>query len=128
MSEHQGKVVVLDFWATWCGPCVKALPELMEATAPFDPSKVVFVAINEGETTDEIQPFIEELKWELPVGLDPQSTVGGQFEVTAIPQTVIIDPDGKIAHVKVGATEGLKDKVSDAIQALLDKRAGDPTP
>ncbi|MEM7456657.1 MAG: TlpA disulfide reductase family protein, partial [Planctomycetota bacterium] len=60
LSEHEGKVIVFDFWATWCGPCVRGLPEVIEATGRFDPDEVIFVAVNLQETSEQIEPFLAQ--------------------------------------------------------------------
>ena len=57
IAKYQGKVVVLDFWATWCAPCVRALPQLIEVTSGFDNSDVVLVAVNQGEGNKKISQF-----------------------------------------------------------------------
>jgi thiol-disulfide isomerase/thioredoxin len=122
LSKHKGKVVVLDFWATWCGPCVRALPELMEATSSFPEDKVVFVAVNQGEKAKQIKKFLKQKKWEnLTVALDPQAVAGKSFKVEGIPQTVIIDKQGKVRHVHVGFSPNIGNRLKREVQALVSE-------
>jgi thiol-disulfide isomerase/thioredoxin len=122
LSKHRGKVVVLDFWATWCGPCVRALPELMKATSSFPKNKVVFVAVNQREKAKQIKKFLKQKKWEsLTVALDPQAAAGKSFNVEGIPQTVIIDKQGKIRHVHVGFSPNIGSRLKKEIQALVSE-------
>jgi len=122
LSKHKGKVVVLDFWATWCGPCVRALPELMKATSSFPKDKVVFVAVNQGEKAKQINKFLKQKKWEsLSVALDPQSDAGDSFHVEGIPQTVVIDKKGKVRHVHVGFSPDIGNRLKKEIQALISE-------
>ena len=122
LSKHKGKVVVLDFWATWCGPCVRALPELMKATSSFKKDQVVFVAVNQGENAKQIKKFLKQKKWEsLSVALDPQSDAGDSFHVEGIPQTVIIGKEGKVRHVHVGFSPNIGNRLKKEIQALVSE-------
>ena len=122
LSKHRGKVVVLDFWATWCAPCVRALPELMKATSSFPKDKVAFIAVNQGEKPKQIKKFLKQKKWEsLSVALDPQSVAGKNFNVEGIPQTVIIDKKGKVRHVHVGFSPNIGSRLKKEIQALVSE-------
>lgn len=118
LSEQRGKVIVLDFWATWCGPCVRALPDMIRATDRFDPDKVVFIAVNQLEEPELIKLFVKRREMDMKVGLD-NGDIGDMFEVTSIPQTVIIDRDGTIAFLKVGSEADLESKMGKAIDDVL---------
>lgn len=126
LSEHKGKVIVLDFWATWCGPCVKAMPDMIRATNSFDPDKVVFIAVNQLEEAELIKNFMKRREMEMKVGMD-NGDIGDMFDVTSIPQTVIIDQEGKIAFLKVGSEADMENKMVKAIRGVLEGEEAEET-
>lgn len=122
LSQHRGKVVVLDFWATWCGPCIKAMPDVVAVVNAFPEGFVTFCAVNQGETPPLVTGFLEARKWQdTPVALDFNLKVGRAYEAEAIPHTVVIDPEGKIAWVHSGYAPDLKEKLFEAIATVLSR-------
>jgi thiol-disulfide isomerase/thioredoxin len=120
ITKHKGKVVVLDFWATWCGPCVRALPELVENISSFTSEEAILVAVNQGESKKIISQFLKKKKLEgLTVALDKNQTIGRDYNVQGIPKTVVVDPNGVIRHVHVGFTPGMGERLKQEIKALL---------
>lgn len=120
LAQHKGKeVVLLDFWATWCGPCRKSLPLLADVAAKFKDKGLVFYAINQRETSQTIKDFLAEQSFKLPVALDSEGKVGGDYGVEGIPQTVLISKDGTVQAVHIGYDPDLKDKLAKQIEDLL---------
>ncbi len=124
LSDHIGKsVIVLDFWATWCPPCRKALPMLVSAVAKHKGAGVVFCAVNQGEKRDKIKAFLEKEKIDCTVALDSDSKVGETYGASSIPRTVLIGKDGKIAKIHVGFSDKLEKEISEEIGTLISEKA-----
>jgi peroxiredoxin/outer membrane lipoprotein-sorting protein len=102
LSDLKGEVVILDFWATWCGPCRLSLPHLDELYKAQKDKGVEVFALDEQEAKDDVEAFVKKTGLSVPVLLDSEGKAGSQYGVTGIPQTVVIGKDGKIAKIIVG--------------------------
>jgi thiol-disulfide isomerase/thioredoxin len=94
----KGKVVVLEFWATWCGPCIAAIPHLNELADRFKDKPVQFIAIT-AEDEQVAGPFLKKKPIHAWVGLDTDKLMSKAYGIEAIPHTVVVDREGKIAAV-----------------------------
>jgi peroxiredoxin len=118
-SELGKKVILLDFWATWCGPCVMAMPKIDATAKKFVDKEFVFHAVNVQEDAATIKEFLESKKLEVPVVLDASGEITQSYKADGIPQTVLIGKDGKVQVVHVGYSETLGDDLSNEITDLL---------
>ena len=119
LSDHADKVVVLDFWATWCGPCVAALPEYVDATSRFKETEAIFVAVNLEETPARIKEFLSRHDLSPTVVLDRGSIIARRFQVSGIPHSVVLGPGGVIKHVTVGYKQGVGERTREHIERLI---------
>lgn len=129
----KGKVVLLDFWATWCGPCVAAIPAIQELSEKYKDQGLVVIGINqdEAEMTDEVRAFLDEHKVTFAQVLDADSAIGDMFGVRAIPTTVLIDREGVVQAYGVGfhGKEAYADKISRVLAGeQLEKPVPPPSP
>jgi peroxiredoxin len=95
LKELRGKVVLVNFWATWCPPCRKEMPDLEALYQRFGQRGLVILAISD-EETGKVQPFIAERKFSFPILLDPGRKVNELFRVEGIPKSFVYDRDGKL--------------------------------
>ncbi len=102
LEQYKGKVVVLDFWATWCPPCRKELPSFEKLHRDWKGKDAVILAVNVGEAFETVSGYIEKEKFTLPVLLAQSSEMPGKYNVSAYPTLVIIDKEGRIADYQVG--------------------------
>jgi peroxiredoxin len=123
LAEHKGKIVVLDFWATWCSHCLETMPDFVRLSGDAAARNVEVVAVNLEETPAQIAAVLKRHQWQLPVALDRDGGVAAKYGVTAIPQTVIIGPDGKVLRHFIGGGPKLFQNIDESIRGL---KSGEP--
>lgn len=116
LDDFKGKVIVLDFWATWCPPCRAAMPHLEELYKAQRDLGVAVFAVNQREGKEKAQAFMIQQNLSMPVLLDTNGEAGAQYLVTGIPQTVVIGKDGNVSSVFVGFGEGSAEKLTQAVE------------
>ncbi len=119
LSSLQGKIVAIDFWATWCPPCVKGLPIVAEVMSSFKDQGVVFYAINAREDVAKIEAFLKSKDLNIPVLLDSDGSVMKTYGVNGIPQSFLIDKEGVIRAAHTGLSGDLKEKLTAELTALV---------
>ena len=119
LTDLKGNVVVLDFWATWCGPCRMSLPHLDKLYKEQKENGVQFFAVNLREQKDEIEQFVKETKLAVPVLMDGDGKVAESYGVEGIPTTVVIGKDGKARKVFVGFNDDGEAQLKRAIQDAM---------
>jgi peroxiredoxin len=116
LSDFRGKVVFLNFWATWCPPCVIEMPSMQKLHRRFKDKNFVMVAINSQETDAQVKSFFDKSKLSFTALLDSSGEVGTGFDVYALPTTFVLDKEGRI----IGRALGPRDWDSQASVALFD--------
>lgn len=102
LSSLRGKVVLINFWATWCLPCRSEMPELEQTYQTYRSRGFEVLAINFLESENDVRPFVSELGLSFPVLLDQDGSVGRLYRTYALPSSFLIDASGTIRYVKIG--------------------------
>lgn len=122
-EDLRGKVVLLDFWATWCAPCVAAMPFLQRVADKFEDQPFVLIGINQDAAGDEmegrVKRFLDERKLTFRHYRDPQGKLGRQYKVGGIPCSFLLDKEGRIQAVHMGFSPALEQELSAEIEKLL---------
>lgn len=117
LSDYRGSVVVVNMWATWCPPCRAEMPDIHRVYQRYADQGLVVLALNEQEDATIANAFITENELTFPVLLDINGDVAELYSVRSFPTTIVLDQNGRIQHVQVGA---ITEKQLDAIvQPLL---------
>ncbi len=110
--------MLVNFWATWCAPCVAEMPALQRLRERLAPRRVEVVAVNFQENAARIAPFVERLGLTFPVVRDHDGTLRTAWNVTVFPTTFVVGPDGRIAWVATGEVDWDDPRVESRIRRL----------
>jgi cytochrome c biogenesis protein CcmG, thiol:disulfide interchange protein DsbE len=105
LADFRGKTVVVNFWASWCVPCKDEQPTLEAASKRYDSSKVTFVGVNMQDTREDALGFLNQYHVTYPVVVDPDGKVYINYGVVGVPETYVIDPNGRIQRKLVGPVD-----------------------
>lgn len=122
LDELSGsKLVVVDFWATWCKPCVKSIPKLVELSQNFDEEEVSFVGINVDSPRNlaKVRPFAYSLGVPYPILLDTEQTLYDEYLVSSLPTLIILSNDGDVLYTHEGYTAGDEKLIEKEIKSFL---------
>jgi peroxiredoxin len=121
LSEHLGEVVVINFWATWCGPCRQEMPLLDDLYAKYKLAGMTLLSVNIDESSERAAEMAHTLKVSYPVLFDDRQDVSRAFEVNAMPLTVMIDREGVVRQVFEGFKPGNEKRYAEQIRELLNE-------
>ena len=119
LSEYRGEVVMVNFWATWCGPCRQEMPLLDELYSRYQRVGFRLLGVNIDDNSAKAMDMVSELGVSFPVLFDMRKEVSKLYQVDAMPVTVIIDREGTVRYVHNGYKPGYEEKYLDQIRSLL---------
>lgn len=122
LAGLKGKVVMVDFWASWCLPCLKSFPWLSEMQAKYRDRGLVVVGINLDKTTAEAEKFLKRVPHDFTILYDPAGAVAAAYSVKAMPSSYLIDRKGGLVLEHGGFRDGDKAALEAAITAALETR------
>jgi len=119
LSEYRGDVVMINFWATWCGPCRQEMPLLNELYTRYERVGFNLLGVNIDDDSRRAMQMIDEMGVSFPVLFDSRKEVSNLYEVEAMPVTVLVDREGNVRYVHHGYKPGYEDKYLDQVRSLL---------
>lgn len=121
LSDYRGKVVMVNFWATYCGPCIKEMPSMQRLKEKLGDKPFAILAVDMAEEKSTVEAFLKkhDIKVNFPILLNPEGDVVEQWMITAVPTTFIVDPKGKIRYALFGGIEWDKPDVIETINGLF---------
>ena len=124
LAQHAGKLVLVNFWATWCQPCIREMPSMERLYAKYKPSglEIVAISLDQGNE-DDVREFVAKLKLTFPIVLDPEHKAKALYKVRGLPTTYLLDRQGQVAGYGVGPREWDSEAAFALVGHLLDEKS-----
>ncbi len=119
LEDFRGEVVMINFWATWCGPCRQEMPLLEEIYQRYNKLGFTLLGVNVEEHSNDADRFLAETPVSFPILYDPSNEVSKQYGVSAMPSTVIVDREGNVRYLHHGYQPGYENEYQDQIRELV---------
>jgi thiol-disulfide isomerase/thioredoxin len=128
LADYRGKVVLLNFWATWCPPCVREMPSLERLQQTLKDQPFVVLAVNQWENADHVFAFMGQIDVfpTFPILFDPASSVSEAYGVKGLPSSFIVDPQGRLRFKAIGGREFDHPEIVTQIRQLLEQGKEQP--
>ncbi len=126
LEDYRGKVVLVNFWATWCEPCREEMPSMNKLRAALAGQPFEVLAVNLAESEPRIRRFMEQLPLDFPVLMDRDSAVAKSWRARVLPISFLVGPDGKIRYSVVGEVDWTQERVRGAILQMLPRTPTQP--
>jgi thiol-disulfide isomerase/thioredoxin len=123
LADLKGQVVMINFWASWCGPCRQEFPALDQIYGKYKPMGFTLVAINVESEKADAEKFLGATPVSFPILFDPDNTVSGKYGVSAMPTTVLVDRQGRVRWQHRAYKPGDEAKYIEQIRAALREKA-----
>lgn len=127
LADYRGKVVVLNFWATWCPPCQREMPSLERLRTKMAKRPLEIVAISSAETPEEVRAYLSKMKLGFPILLDTDSSNTRRWKVFALPTTFVLDAEGRVRHVLTGPAEWDEGEALAVVESMLVEQSASAT-
>ena len=119
LVQLKGKLVYVDFWASWCGPCKQSFPWMNDMQAKYGPRGLQIVGINVDAKTQDAEKFLAQVPASFAVAYDAKGDTPRRYEIKGMPSSVLVGPDGKVIKVHAGFRDDERKALEDAIVAAL---------
>jgi peroxiredoxin len=119
LKEQRGQVIMLNFWATWCGPCRQEMPQLNRLYDKYRAAGFTLYGVNIDDDANTVAEMANRLGLRFPVLLDADKRVSRLYDLSTMPSTVLIDRDGRVRYVHLGYQDGYEDTYEKQIRELL---------
>jgi cytochrome c biogenesis protein CcmG/thiol:disulfide interchange protein DsbE len=119
LSQWQGKVVYVDFWASWCGPCKRSFPKLEALRAKYKDKGFEVIAINMDENLEDANGFLSQFSVSFPIVRDASGAVAEQYKVKGMPSGYVIDQSGRVNYIAEGFDAEDEKAIEDIVSALI---------
>jgi thiol-disulfide isomerase/thioredoxin len=119
LSAFKGKVVVLNFWATWCGPCVAEMPSLQTLSRRYADKSLVVLGVNYHESTEKVKSFQRRYNIDFPLARDPWQEASAAWNVRILPESFVVDAEGKLRYRVTGEVDWASAEVAERLRPLL---------
>jgi thiol-disulfide isomerase/thioredoxin len=126
LDDYRGQVILVNFWASWCPPCIQEMPALQKLKQELSGQPFEILAINVGEQKYRVWKFVKLVNFDLPVLLDTRKDTFNAWGSSVLPTSFLLDKQGRVRYRVQGDTEWDSEKVSALIKALLDEEGKQP--
>jgi thiol-disulfide isomerase/thioredoxin len=119
LADYRGRVVLVNFWATWCAPCRAEMPSMERLRRSLDGEPFTILAVNVGEDANAVRAFADSVTMRFPLLLDVDSSVTRAWGARALPATFILGPDGRVRYQAIGARDWEDSDIRSRLRALM---------